>query len=353
MSEHQPTQPPTSGSPGSDIATLQHVIIELQYENQALKEQILQVSRVEADLMARMATLEGRSEEPALRGEPPVALPEKFNGDRRSYRGFMNQVQLVFQVNPSKYSTDGIKIAFVGTLLSGKALAWFSPYLENQDKHASMLSDFSSFKREMDNAFGDPDRSLMAAVELRKLHQGSKGCATYAADFRQLAMDLKWDDGALMHQFHSGLNPEVKDMLIYASEPLNTLDELIALAVKCDNRLFLHRQEMAASNQNRVAPKPKPKPSIQQAKPYSPPRVVSHSYSDQPPGIAHKAAPMEIGSSTRRAPLTEAEKQYRRDNNLCLYCGSQSHDLPKCPIKPGIRVVLEQSDPQDDHDPKN
>jgi hypothetical protein len=60
-----------------------------------------------------------------------VPFPEKFDGDRRKFRGFINQLELVFMLNPSKYSIEATKVAVIGTLLTGKVLARFTPFLEN------------------------------------------------------------------------------------------------------------------------------------------------------------------------------------------------------------------------------
>ena len=49
--------------------------------------------------------------------------------------------------------------------------------------------------------------------------------------------------------------------------------------------------------------------------------------------------PMDIdGTSTtkfiRRLPLTDSEKQCRRDNKLCMYCGNLGHHVKDCKICP-------------------
>jgi hypothetical protein len=67
-------------------------------------------------------------------------MPDKFAGDRKSTRGFINQLELVFTLNPRRYSTDAIKIATICILASGQALAWFNPYLERPEKYADDLS---------------------------------------------------------------------------------------------------------------------------------------------------------------------------------------------------------------------
>ncbi|KAH9263093.1 hypothetical protein BASA83_013593 [Batrachochytrium salamandrivorans] len=38
--------------------------------------------------------------------EPKAALPEKFDGSRRHFRGFINQLELVFQLQDQRYDTD-------------------------------------------------------------------------------------------------------------------------------------------------------------------------------------------------------------------------------------------------------
>jgi hypothetical protein len=45
-----------------------------------------------------------------------------------------------------------------------------------------------------------------------------------------------------MSQFHWGLRDEVKDLLLSMPD-LQTFNEVISQAVKCDNRLFQRRQD--------------------------------------------------------------------------------------------------------------
>ncbi|KAH6566515.1 hypothetical protein BASA60_009448 [Batrachochytrium salamandrivorans] len=52
---------------------------------------------------------------------PKAALPDKFDGTRRHFRGFINQLELVFQLQDKRYDTDRKKIATLGTLLTDKA----------------------------------------------------------------------------------------------------------------------------------------------------------------------------------------------------------------------------------------
>ena len=48
--------------------------------------------------------------------------------------------------------------------------------------------------------------------------------------------------------------------------------------------------------------------------------------------------PMEIDTTRRRGPLSEEEKQRRRANRLCLYCGGPGHIAVTCPHRPKRQV---------------
>ncbi|KAH6571389.1 hypothetical protein BASA50_004149 [Batrachochytrium salamandrivorans] len=72
--------------------------------------------------------------------ELKAALPDKFDGTRRHFRGFINQLELVFQLQDKRYNTDRKKIATLGTLLTDKVLSWYNPYIEQPERYSYDLS---------------------------------------------------------------------------------------------------------------------------------------------------------------------------------------------------------------------
>jgi len=62
--------------------------------------------------------------------EPQMSLPEKIDGTRLKFRGFVSQVHLIMQLHPRRYFDDTTRVGFVGTLLTGITAAWFAPILE-------------------------------------------------------------------------------------------------------------------------------------------------------------------------------------------------------------------------------
>ena len=142
---------------------------------------------------------------------PKVALPDKFDGSRAKYWGFVNQLHLIFKLQPDWYPNGQTQVGLLGTLLTGPALSWFAPLLEH---NSPLLDDLDTFLNEFEPAFGDSDKARTAANKICSLTQGNHPAFTYASKFWLLACDLTWGESALIDQFHGNLRGDVKDLLL-------------------------------------------------------------------------------------------------------------------------------------------
>jgi hypothetical protein len=97
--------------------------------------------------------------------EPKISLPEKFDGTRPKFWGFVSQVCLIIQLHLHRYSDDTTRIGFVGTLRAGIAITWFAPILETS---SCLLQDFNAFMVEFEAMFGDSDKARTSANKLRR-----------------------------------------------------------------------------------------------------------------------------------------------------------------------------------------
>ena len=240
--------------------------------------------------------------------EAKITLPDKFDGSRATYRGFVNQLKLVFLMAPNRYATDAVKIATVGSLLKGDALAWYNPFIEWPDKHKAALASWKEFLTVMNSAFSDPDLEAVAEAKIRNLKQGRGAASAYVSRFKQIASDLSWNDAALISQFRAGLSEAVKDMLVY-QDPLPTgLEEFHNLAIRLDNRIFERDQDKRRAGPKLSNPLPSNTPS---------PTVP---------------VPMDIDAVTsrRRGPLSQEERARRFEQGLCMYCGQPGHRAYNC-----------------------
>ncbi|KAH9264572.1 hypothetical protein BASA83_011980 [Batrachochytrium salamandrivorans] len=161
--------------------------------------------------------------------EPKASLPDKFDGTRRNFRGFINQLELVFQLQASRYDTDRKKIAMLGTLLNGNALSWYNPYLEKPDIFHTIFQ------------LGQDLRRSFARHSEKSIRKQSP-----SPDF--LTADIEWNDSALRSQFYHGLSSEIKDALVHFDNPAS-VSAAMDLAIRIDNRLFERRQEQRLSFQ--------------------------------------------------------------------------------------------------------
>ncbi len=55
---------------------------------------------------------------------PCLAFPEQFDGSPTKCKGFLLQCSMFVNQQPMLYSTDDSRIAFVCSLLTGRALEW-------------------------------------------------------------------------------------------------------------------------------------------------------------------------------------------------------------------------------------
>ncbi len=239
--------------------------------------------------------------------EPKASMPDKFDGTRANFRGFVQQVRLYLRLYPSRYPDGFTQVAFIGTLLSGIARSWLAPLLE---KDSRILYNLEDFMERFTAAFGDSDRERVAERKIQNLRQGSRSAAIYAAEFQQLTCDLDWNDKAFMTRFRYGLRDDVKNLLITMPK-VDTLEELISQAITCDNRLFELRQERRSGWRN---------------------DGVFATFSKGPENHSTGPEPMQI-DAVRFKPLTAEERKRRYEQNLCLYCGEAGHKAIDCSRK--------------------
>lgn len=117
----------------------------------------------------------------------------------------------------------------------------------------------------------------------------------FALEFCTIAMGSSWNEPALKIAFWQGLDPRVLTELA-CSDKQTTLDTLIDLSIHLDNLLCS-------------------RPTLQHA--------IAKTPSFEAP------TPMDI-CCTR---LTSSERDCRRKEGRCFYCGKATHLLAQCPVR--------------------
>ncbi len=295
-------------SPNSDPAALRQLSTELTAQASQLAVHQQQLQRLTALTEQLVTALQGvHVTQPQAAASPPpapamqappvsprLAFPEKFDGDPTRCRGFLLQCSLFVNQQPALYPTESGRIAFVCSLLTGKALDWATAIWGTD---GSAFPTFDSFIHHFREVFDHPAEGRGAGEQLLALTQGRRTAAEYALTFRTLAAQTTWVEDTLKLFFRKGLNAELQSELACRDEG-STLGQFIELTIHLDN---LIRSRRAA-------------------------RSIPRS----PPRSQYTTEPMQLGFT----PLTPQERECRMQNQLCLYCGQAGHMRNTCPVRP-------------------
>ncbi len=144
-------------SPNSDPAALMQLSTELTAQASQLAMHQHQLNRlttlteelVKALQGLSMSSPEAASLQPPNRSSSPpsqtppisprLAFPEQFDGEPTRCKGFLLQCSLFVSQQPSLYPTDSSRIAFVCSLLTGKALEWVTAVWKMDYKFSRVL----------------------------------------------------------------------------------------------------------------------------------------------------------------------------------------------------------------------
>lgn len=266
---------------------------------------------------------------------PRLADPDKFSGkDRSELTSFVARVRLKIASEPSKFPTEGSKIAYTISFLDGLAFQHYQPdILRGLDGvHApAYFSSLDDFLTDLDRHFGDRQAEHAARRNIRTIQQGNQPAHVYLARFRQVARYLDWDDNALRDTFYHGLQGEIKDELARSELP-DGFDALTALAIKFDQRLHERRQDRQSSTHHHPISSGVNRNNQQRIQHRGPTTTSSSSQTTVQTSLPAANA-MEIDAIAGHKRLTDQEKKRRQSENLCLYCGKAGHYAAKCPSK--------------------
>jgi hypothetical protein len=290
-----------------DQAQIEQALGLLQQENRRLSDMIQQMQAAPSSQSAV-----------TIPNHPKITMPDKFDGNPQNLRGFVNQIKLVIEQHPTIYQTQRSRVLLVGSVLTGTALQWFNPQFESND---NTLLDFTSFLKNLQTRFSDPNRSAKARSALSIPQGKTVTVAQHASSFQLHLVDSGYDTIAAIDLFRKSLHEDVKDLLLTFNDP-KTLEELITNANTCYMRL-----EQRRNDRIRKSGAPLSAPSLAPACDDAVPMELD--------ALIHNAVTKALAAKPKtgaRGPLTAAVRKHRMDNGLCLYAGCQGHVAADCPI---------------------
>ncbi|CCO37904.1 Retrotransposon-derived protein PEG10 AltName: Full=Embryonal carcinoma differentiation-regulated protein [Rhizoctonia solani AG-1 IB] len=237
-----------------------------------------------------------------------VKAPEPFKGGSGTEaKQWMARMSGWLRLSVTQFDTEEDVITFLLVNMEGTASAWALPHLANIGTNKATIRTVDDFDRAFERAFFDPDEQRAAERKITSLTQTTT-TAAYATEFRTLLMSLDWNDAALRAQFYKGLHWHVKQQLAQKEDQPRDLEALIAAAIRIDNV----RRELEISRPPREN-RPKPAAAATTSRTTTgTPRVDSERLKSDPNYVS------------------EAERQRRRDEKLCIKCGKAGHRFAEC-----------------------
>ncbi|KAI7790520.1 Pol polyprotein [Triplophysa rosa] len=244
--------------------------------------------------------------------EPHANSPPLYDGDPNSCRAFLSQCSLVFALQPRRYATEETRIAYILTLLTGRARQWGIAVWEAQDP---CCRSFREFRSEMTSLFDRSARGDEAAAQLSRMTQGRGSITDFVIRFKTLAAACDWNAGALRARFLDGLSPAIADEIAALDLPRD-LEELINLCLRIESRINARRRRNTSP------------PAWRRRDP----NRENGRESDRSAAAALQSPPEPEPMQIGRSHLTSTQKQQRLSEGLCFYCGKAGHQVVQCPV---------------------
>ena len=270
--------------------------------------------------------------------------PDTFDGeDPSKLKEFLAQCGYHFSERPKTFATDNSKILYVISYLRGDAQAWFSPDEYDDGTLPYWDGDFAAFIDELRGNFGPTDPIGDAETRITYLRmKSSDRIVRYMIRFNRLASQLAWGDAALRHQFYRGLPDRLKDEMAKMGYE-NTLMGVRNAAQRLDQRYWTRELEKRRDSNDTDHPKSTNKPKAKSFNSKSNfsgnkskstnSRSSSNQFSDSRPSTS-KPKPAYASKLGSDGKITQAEKDRRRKEGLCLYCGGKGHNVENCKKRP-------------------
>ncbi len=218
-------------------------------------------------------------------------------------------------MQPHLYTTERAKIAFIISLLNGRALQWAETIWAQAGTVTQYLNSFVTHLREV---FGTPAGDSSAGEQLYHLQQGNMSIHDYALKFRTLAAASGWDESPLLTTYRQGLETRLRLHLAAYDDTIG-LERFIQLSIRVANRMHSCMEDQQVLTN--------PIPFLRRPENISPPEPVLE--------------PMQVDNNR----LSLMERHRRLSQGLCLYCSASGHAIATCPIRPP-RLMVSAIKPQ-------
>ncbi len=136
----------------------------------------------------------------------PMAKPTAYSGKADAFSSFLLQCSLYFELQPQQFVNERANVAFITSLLSGRALQWAESLWNS---HSPLVRSLDAFMDHFRVVFGKSTSAISVHDELFRFRQAGLSIHDYTVQFRTLAPVSGWNETALLAAYRQGLNPSL------------------------------------------------------------------------------------------------------------------------------------------------
>lgn len=276
--------------------------------------------------------------------EQKIPDPPLFSGDPSKARTWIMDMRLKLAADAQLFRNEQAKMIYINSRLEGSVKHQLHPFIN--DDLTFRFANANAMFTFLTSLYDDPDRRRSAVSALGNLHQRNKPFSEFMPEFTRLMNDVGYtDDQSKIDLLAVKLSDEMNQLLIGQDMPLDylgyvnrihKLDTDVRVANQRKNARIGSRSTTSTRSNFGTLNQPSASTSeVLTSHPSSPftyyPNNAVITGNPFTPSPAPQSLPtqMELDSSSRpRGPLTDAEKQFRKQRGLCNYCGGHGYGTP-------------------------
>ncbi len=245
------------------------------------------------------------------------ADPRQFSSKSEDARPYVYAINERLNSSLAPIMTQRDKVTYFSSWLSsGAPQRWHHSIVQSK---SHLLNDYEGYVKAFNDHFLDPHEATVYRQKLEAMKQ-DRDVQRYAAMFREYTALAGVDEKTKWNCFFRGLKQDIQKALNVGQGAPTSFEKLVEYALNIDN--FNHmiegtnsgaRAQQKGSNNNFPAAAP----------------ASSAAPSSSVP------TPMEIDTAKVRlvnGRILPGERERRKKNNLCLYCGQPGHIIATCPV---------------------
>lgn len=284
--------------------------------------------------------------------------PEPFVGETNDLERFTSQLYNKLRMNADRYPTEEAKVGYAFSRLKGppaKAMEGF------WSKGSTTIHTLDEFVGSLERLYGNPHKKEHAVFDWLRLRQRNRRFTEFLAEFERLAnLGGVQGDDRLQPQLELAISDELRNRMITLDTIPSDYKGFRDKCLQIESRLIaaaslstLARSSPTFNLARTVSPRAAPVEQVTAVAPHLRVRVPMDK--SPSPGTGANAIPVADRTTTQggnlmdlsrnRGPLSQEEKQRRRDNHLCLYCGGPGHIARECPNRVSRIADMEFADP--------